>query len=317
MFNSSLFFNSLREMKVIIKLFKAKKFNAYINLALCVLLWASIPVATKKILVELDTLQMLFYSTVLSTLVLGLMLIFQKKTGDFKKYNKSQYSSMFFLGFLGNYMYYVFLYGALSKTTASEGFILTYTWPILVLILSFVILKDKVTLQKLVGILISFFGIIIITTKGNISAFNLTNLQGDILALSGAFVFALFSVLGKKFNYDKTISVFIYFLSALIFIIPTVLIFSKIVFPSFGVWLWIIYNGIFVNGISYIFWFKALEGGETHIVSNLLYLTPFISLIYISIFLNERILISAVVGIVVIVLGVLSQYVKINKYKGA
>lgn len=304
-------------MKEIIKLFKAKKFNAYINLALCVLLWASIPVATKKILVELDSLQTLFYSTILSTLVLGLMLIFQKKTGDLKKYNKSQYSSMFFLGFLGNYMYYVFLYGALSKTTASEGFILTYTWPMLVLILSFVILKDKVTLQKLVGILISFFGIIIITTKGNISTFNLTNLQGDILALSGAFVFALFSVLGKKFNYDKTISVFIYFLSALIFITPTVLIFSKLVFPSFDVWMWIIYNGIFVNGISYIFWFKALEGGETHIVSNLLYLTPFISLIYISIFLNERILISAVVGIVVIVFGVMSQYIKINKYKGA
>jgi len=302
---------------VIIKLFKTKNLNAYINLALCILLWASIPVATKKILVELDTLQMLFYSTVLSTLVLGLMLIFQKKTVDLKIYNKSQYSSMFFLGFLGNYMYYIFLYGALSKTTASEGFILTYTWPMLVLILSFVILKDKVTVQKLVGILISFLGIIIITTKGNISTFNLTNLQGDILALSGAFVFALFSVLGKKFNYDKTISVFIYFLSALIFITPTVLIFSKLVFPSFDVWLWIIYNGIFVNGISYIFWFKALEGGETHIVSNFLYLTPFISLIYISIFLNEKILISAVVGIVVIVSGVLSQYIKINKYKGA
>lgn len=170
-------------MKLIIKLFKAKKFNAYINLALCVLLWGSIPVATKKILVELDNLQTLFYSTILSTLVLGLILISQKKTGDLKKYNKNQYGSMIFLGFLGNYMYYVFLYGALSRTTASEGFILSYTWPILVLILSFIILKDKNTLQKLVGILISFLGIIIITTKGNISAFNLTNLQGDILAL--------------------------------------------------------------------------------------------------------------------------------------
>lgn len=137
-------------------------------------------------------------------------------------------------------------------------------------------------------------------------------MQGDILALSGAFVFALFSVLGKKFNFDKTISVFIYFLSALIAIIPTILIFSTIAFPSFHVWSWIIYNGVFVNGISYIFWFKALEWGETHIVSNLLYLTPFISLIYISVFLEEKILASAVVGIIVIVAGVLSQYVKIN-----
>jgi drug/metabolite transporter (DMT)-like permease len=300
-------------MKMNIKLFKTKKFNAYINLALCILLWASIPVATKKILIELDNLQTLFYSTILSMLVLGIILLLQKKTGEFKKYTKSQYGSMFFLGFLGNYMYYIFLYGALSKTTASEGFILAYTWPILVLILSFVILKDKFTIQKFVGIFISFFGIIIITTKGNIATFNLTNFQGDILALSGAFVFALFSVLGKKFNFDKTISVFIYFLSALIFITPTVLIFSKIVFPSFNVWLWIIYNGIFVNGISYIFWFKVLEGGETHIVSNLLYLTPFISLIYISIFLGEKILISELIGIVIIVVGVLSQYINIKK----
>lgn len=205
-----------------------------------------------------------------------------------------------------------FLYGALSKTTASEGFILAYTWPIMVLILSFIILKDKITIKKIAGIFISFFGIVIITTNGKITTFNFTNLQGDILALSGAFVFALFSVLGKKFNFDKTISVFIYFLSALIFIVPTILIFSKITFPSVNVWLWIIYNGVFVNGISYIFWFKALEGGKTHIISNLLYLTPFISLIYISIFLDEKILISAVVGIIVIVVGVLSQYINIK-----
>lgn len=295
-----------------IKSFKNKINNAYTNLAFCILLWASIPVATKKILVELDNLQALFYSTVLSTFVLGILLIFQKKLKDLIKYNKNQYGTMFFLGFIGNYLYYVLLYGALSKTTASEGFILAYTWPIIVLILSFIILKDKVTIQKLAGILISFFGIIIITTKGNITTFNLTNYQGAILALSGAFVFALFSVLGKKFNFDKTISVFIYFLSALIFIIPTVLIFSSITFPSFNVWLWIIYNGVFVNGISYIFWFKALEGGETHIVSNLLYFTPFISLIYISIFLDEKILSSAVVGLIVIVMGVLSQYINIK-----
>ncbi len=297
------------------KLIRDKKFNAYTNLALCILLWASIPVATKKILTELDNMQTLFYSTILSTLVLATLLIFQKKIKGFKQYNKSQFGTMFFLGFLGNYLYYILLYGALSKTTAQEGFILAYTWPMMVLVLSFLVLKDKITTQKIVGIFISFFGIVIITTNGNITAFNLTNLHGDILALSGAFVFALFSVLGKKYNFDKTISVFIYFLSALIAVIPTTLIFSRITFPSFNVWPWIIYNGAFVNGISYIFWFKALEGGETHLVSNLLYLTPFISLIYISVFLGEKIIASAVVGIIVIVAGVLSQYVKIKDLK--
>ncbi len=291
---------------------KSKKINAYFNLALCILLWASIPVATKKILVELDNLQTLFYSTILSTLVLGILLIFQKKTIDLKKYNKNQYIKMISLGFLGNYLYYVFLYGALERTTASEGFILAYTWPMLVLALSFIILKEKITTKKLIGVFISFFGIIIITTKGDITGFNLTSLSGDVLAINGAFVFALFSVLGKKFNFDKTISVFIYFFTALIFLIPTVAIFSKFVWPSSKILIWIIYNGVFVNGISYIFWFKALENGETHIISNLLYLTPFISLIYISIFLNEKILTSSIIGLIVIIFGVLLQYFKLH-----
>ncbi|GAA0178832.1 DMT family transporter [Clostridium sediminicola] len=286
-----------------------KRRNAYLNLFLCILLWASIPVATKKILVELDNLQTLFYSTVFSLLVMGILMIVQKKKKELKKYSIRQYSIMFFLGFLGNYLYYILLYGAIDKTTASEGFILAYTWPMLVLVLSFIILKEKVTLKKVVGVLISFFGIIIITTNGNITKFNLTNLYGDILALSGAIVFALFSVLGKKYNFDKTISVFIYFLSALIFLIPTVLNFSGLVLPSSNVWIWIIYNGVFVNGVSYIFWFKALEGGETAIISNVLYLTPFVSLIYISIFLDEKILMSSVIGLVVIVFGVVLQYI--------
>jgi len=91
-----------------IKSYKNKQSNAYTNLAFCILLWASIPVATKKILVELDNLQTLFYSTILSTLVLGILLIFQKKTRELKKYNKSQYGVMCFMGFIGNYLYYVF-----------------------------------------------------------------------------------------------------------------------------------------------------------------------------------------------------------------
>ena len=149
-----------------------------------------------------------------------------------KEYSAKDYFNMAFLGFLGTYLYYVLLYGALALTTAQEGFILAYTWPILVLILAFVILKEKVTLKKILAILVSFFGIIIIVTQGNIHSITLTNFSGDFLALSGAFVFALFSILGKKNNFDKTVSAFIYFLSSLIFITITLFIFSTPKIPS-------------------------------------------------------------------------------------
>lgn len=284
--------------------------SGYMSLILCILFWASIPVVSKKILVELNNLQMLFYSTLFSFIVLGLIFLIQKKYKLMKNYTLKDYFDMAFLGFLGTYLYYVLLYGALALTTAQEGFILAYTWPILVLLIAFIILKEKVTLKKILAILVSFLGIIIIITQGNIYSLTLTNFSGDFLALSGAFVFALFSILGKKYNFDKTISAFIYFLSALIFITITVFIFSPPKIPSFNIWFWLIFNGVLVNGVTYIWWFKALEKVEISIISTALYLTPFVSLLYIWLFLDEKILLSSIVGLIVIVAGILIQYYK-------
>jgi drug/metabolite transporter (DMT)-like permease len=281
-----------------------KKTVSYIYLSLCILFWASIPVASKKILVELNNLQMLFYSTILSLLVIGGVLAVQKKTPVLKSYTRKDYFKMAVLGFLGTYLYYVLLYGAFSLTTASEGFILAYTWPVLVLLLAFVILKEKVTARKVIAILLGFLGIVVIVTKGKILSIDFTSLTGDLLALLGAFTFALFSILGKKFNFDQTAAAFIYFLSSMVFITVTVLLVSGIPFPSLKIWPWLLYNGIFVNGITYIFWFKALEHGDTHVISSALYLTPFLSLIYIAVFLDEKILTSSIIGLLIVVTGI-------------
>ena len=53
--------------------------QSYLNLALCILLWASIPVASKKILAELTSLQMLFYSSIFSVVALGALVLWQRK----------------------------------------------------------------------------------------------------------------------------------------------------------------------------------------------------------------------------------------------
>ena len=292
-----------------------KKLKSYFYLTLCILLWASLPVVSKKILVEINNIQMLFYSTVLSFIVMGGVLLFQKKTEIMKSYILKDYLIMGFLGFLGAYLYYIFLYGALALTTAQEGFILAYTWPILVLVLAFIILKEKITFKKVISILISFFGIIVIVTHGKIVSLAFTSITGDILALLGAFVFALFSILGKKYNFDQTVSAFVYFCSALISVTLTILIFSSIKIPSANILPWLIYNGVFVNGITYVFWFKALEHGDTEIISNVLYLTPFLSLIYIFLFLHEQILLSSLFGLIIIATGIIIQSLRFKSIK--
>jgi drug/metabolite transporter (DMT)-like permease len=294
-----------------------KPLIGYINLGLCILLWAAIPVVSKKAMMDIDNIQFLFYSTVFSTIILGCMVICERKWIVIKTYKISDYLHMGSLGLLGNYLYYIFLYGALARTTASEGFIIAYMWPIFVMVLSFVILKERVTGSKLASIAISFLGMIIIATKGNVLAMEFTNPYGDFLAICGAFIFALYSVLGKKVEYDNTFSVLIYFLTALIMLIPTMKLTSGVILPKGNTWIWIVINGCFVNGVSYVFWFKALKYGKTEIIANLLYLTPFVSLIYIGLFLDEKILVSSIFGLIIIVSGVVSQYLMSrNKYQG-
>src|SRR2546421_8400038 len=256
---------------------------------------------------------MLFYSTIFSCLVMGGLVLFQKKISVLATYSIRDYAKVGVLGFLGTYVYYVLLYAALALTSASEGFILAYTWPMLVIILAFPLLKERLTVKKLCSIFISFLGIVVIVTHGSLFTLSFTSLQGDMLALGGAGVFALFSVLGKKYHYDQVVSVFIYFVTALVFITPTLFLFSSLKIPSFHILLWLLLNGFLVNGISYIFWFKALEYGDTSVTSNALYLTPFLSLVYIALFLGEKILLSSVVGLVIIVVGIILQSVNLRQ----
>jgi len=277
---------------------------SYFNLALCILFWASIPVASKKILVEMTNVQMLFWSTLFSFGVMAVVLAAQGKTGLPARYRARDYGWMGLLGFLGAYLYYVLLYGAFARTTAAEGFILAYTWPILVSLLAVLLLGEKLTGRKALGIGISFFGVLVIVTQGKIVSVAFTSLAGDLLALAGAFVFALFSVLGKRARYDQTVSATVYFAVALVAVAATLLLTDDIPWPSAAVWPWLLYNGVLVNGITYVFWFKALENGDTFVISNALYLTPFLSLVYVYYWLEEPILPSAVAGLLVIVAGI-------------
>ena len=285
----------------------------YIYLTLCILIRAMLPVVSKKMLIELDNIQILFYSTILSSCVMSLIVLGEKKIKTFKKYSIHEYLIMCLLGFFGAYLFYILLYQAFSLTTAQEAFILNFTWPIMIVFLSLLVLKEKMTLRKVIAILVSFFGVVIIVTKGHIGSLKFTSFTGNLFALGAAFSFATFSVLGKKYVFDKTISMFVFSLSGLVFATLTLFTFSTFKIPSVSILPWLIYNGVLINGLSFLFWLKSIEHGDINLLSNIAYVTPFVSLVYIFIFLEESILLSSVVGLIVIISGIFIQTYKRTK----
>jgi len=283
------------------------KYKSYLFALVSVFLWASIAGVTKLLLQGLDSLQILFISTGFASLTLLLINVFSKKLHIIKQYKIKDYLKIVLTGFIGIFCYSFFLFTALFYLPAQEAFIINYLWPIMIVIFAIIILKEKLTIKKVIAMALSFIGIIIVVTKGNISSIDLSNPLGIALAISAAVCYGLFSVLVKKHKYDETVSMMLYHITGFLIAFVAVKSFSNIpdlnVFQTLGLaWL-----GGLTSGIGYVTWAIALKSGDTAKIANLAFITPFLSLIYIYVILGEKISIYSFVGLVIIVAGILIQ----------
>ncbi len=254
---------------------------------LCVFFWSLIPIVSKYGQIELDNHQFLFWSSLTSLLTFILISCSKNKASEFKTLSLSKWIRAIILGLLGTYIYYILLYFGYAKGNGLEVLIIQYTWPIFIIVLSVIILKERLTLKKVLSILLGFIGVFIVITKGDFSSLKFDNIFVVSIVLVAAFTFGLFSVLSKRVDIDPTVLVTIYFLTATItsFISMNALSEFKLLVPSSI--LPIIINGVLVNGVSYILWIKALKLGEASFVAPFVFLTPAISTILIIIVFKE------------------------------
>jgi len=284
--------------------------QGYLYVSFASILWASTAAVSKLLLVHLDNLQVLFFSTLFASISLSVISFAQGKFVVVKTYTLKDYAVFALMGFIGVFLYRFFLQAALLRMPAQEAFIVNYTWPIMVVIFAWIILKERMTWKKVVGLLLSFIGVVIVTTKGNFSVLNFS-VGGVFFALAGAVVYGFYSVLGKRQTYEKFTSTTFFYIFSLIFSAIALFLFSGI--PSLslkqlGGLLWL---GVFPSGLAFVFWLLALKHGDTAKISNLIFMTPFLSLIYIHFLLGEKVLLLSIVGLVFIVAGILIQSIRV------
>ena len=77
--------------------------------------------------------------------------------------------------------------------------------------------------------------------------------------------------------------------------------------PELNQLLGMLWIGIFTSAIAFTSWALALDRGDTAKISNIAYLTPFISLLWTGIILKEQISLYSVLGLIIIVLGIFIQ----------
>ncbi|MFH1237746.1 MAG: DMT family transporter [Candidatus Aenigmatarchaeota archaeon] len=281
---------------------------AYFYLALTILFWSTVPAVAKLALAELDNYQLLSYSVIVGTLSLLFINLFQRKLGLLAKYAKADYLKMFVMGILGIFLYHIFLYGSFALVPAGQANVMNYLWPVFVIVFSIPILKEKFNYKTILAVFVSFVGALIAFSGGNFYVLSGGYAAGYLLAALGAICYGLFSVLGKKFDYDKSSSMLFYHISAAVLLIPATFLLSGFVIPkSIVTVISIIILGGVVNSIGFVFWFKAIKLGHTHKTANMVYAVPFLAMLWTYFLNSEPFSVTAIIGLVFIVAGILIQ----------
>lgn len=280
-----------------------RKTKSIIYVLICVLLWALIPVVSKLGQSNLDNHQFLFWSSAVSFLTFLIIILTRKKGKVILRLSTKDWIHSIVLGLLGTYLYYILLYFGYANAKGIEVLIIQYCWPIFVIVLSILILKERLNLRKVISIILGFFGVFMVLTKGKLSDIHFDNLFVDSIVLIAAFVFGLFSVLSKKIKIDSLPLVTIYFFTATIISFLSMITLSEFKLPTKETYLPILINGIFVNGISYIYWIGALKIGEASFIAPFVFLTPVISTVLLILFFKEPFQLVYVVGMTSVILG--------------
>jgi drug/metabolite transporter (DMT)-like permease len=279
------------------------KTKAVIYVLICVALWALIPVVSKLGQTNLDNHQFLFWSSLVSLIAFLATSMFVKQIKTFKAYTSKDWMKAIGLGFLGTYLYYILLYFGYAKAQGLEVLVLQYTWPTFIVILSVLILKEKLNFLKVLSVVLGFTGVFLILSKGNFNQIHLENYSIDLLILLAAFVFGLFSVLSKKVQLEPYTMITIYFLTATVASFISMLLLSNFALPTVDSILPILINGLFVNGFSYIFWIMALKEAKASFVAPFVFLTPVLSATYLILFFNEKLLPIYGLGLLAVIIG--------------
>jgi len=290
-------------------LFMNRTRKSYIYAGLAILFWSTVPTAFKISLKELDILTMLTLAVVTSTVVLAGVVLSDKKTDLVLNSTPGELLKSASLGLVNPFIYYLILLRAYQLLPAQVAQPLNMIWPIILVFLSVPLLKQKIEAKSFLALFISFAGVYIISSQGHPFSTVRSDVTGVLLATGSSIFWAVYFILNVRDKRDEAVKLFLNFLFGSAYLIVAMIITGRFnTLPSFTGIAASVYIGIFEMGITFLFWLKALQLAKTtDKVSNLVYLAPFISLIFVHFILHEPVYYTTPAGLLLIISGILVQ----------
>ena len=284
--------------------------KAYSLALISIVFWSTMGTGFKLTLNYLNPAMLLLIATFTAFVFLGIVVMAKGKFDVLKTITLKQTLNSALMGLFNPFMYYLVLFEAYNRIPAQEGVALNYIWPVMLVVFSIIFLKQKINRLRLLAIVVSFVGTLVIAMHGNFTEFKFSNTTGVILAIGSALFWASFWIINLKDPREAIVKMFVNFAFGAGYILAWNIYKQNIEIPSINGIVGAIYIGVFEMGLTFVLWLTALKlSTNTARVSNLVFISPFVSLMLVSVFVGEKILPSTIIGLAIIVSGiVLQQY---------
>ncbi|MBR9828279.1 MAG: DMT family transporter [Oceanospirillales bacterium] len=273
-----------------------------------VLLWSTVATAFKLSLQHMSPLQLLGWAGVFSTLVLAVGVSWQQGWGELKRQWCQRPLYYLALGVLNPAFYYLVLFRAYDLLPAQQAQALNYTWALTLALLAVPLLKQSLQRVDLLAMLLGYSGALVIATRGDLLALEFDSLPGVGLALFSTLIWALYWILNTRAEGSPAVTLLLCFLCGTPLVWGLMIWQGEWMLPPWQGLLGAAYVGVFEMGLTFMLWLGAMRAA-THVsrIANLIFLSPFLSLVFIYLFLHEPIAPATFVGLALIVAAVVIQ----------
>ncbi|MGL5440587.1 MAG: DMT family transporter [Filifactoraceae bacterium] len=283
--------------------------------------WAGAFIAGKYSSAEFPAVTLTFFRMFFSFIVIVIVrLIFNDNDW---KVDKSDMLPIFIMAISGMIGYHVLFFIALKFTTATNTSIIAAINPILTMIIGVIIFKDKLKIKNIIAISISFFGIILVFTNGNITNLDISHL-GDLIMFIAVTLWVVYSYISKNMlKKYKPLK-----LTALVFGIAALILFPFTLIQCSSVvdlkdisnlaWISVLYMAIFPSVLGYLIQQISIKEIGPIKTAQFVNLVPVFSMIMAYFILDESIRVTKIIASFLVIFGIIlnnSNRIDYKKFK--
>ena len=280
-----------------------EKFKGTLYALLAVAMFATLGTGFKMAVTRMSSYSVVVWIAIWATLTLFCILIRERRVGSIVIELRQR--PLFFpvAGIVGLGVQQFLCLKTYEYIPASQAVILHYTYPLMMLLLSWLLFREKSDWWALCCVALGFVGVFVLVSAGG-GVGDLRLSIGVAVALGTAFSFALFCVLIKHASFSVTPGMFLLNLFGMLFLFCLLPLYPM-QWSIFGTdMLLMAYLGIFPTAVAFILWNKALRMIPTGRSSNCALLVPILSLVFIALVLKESIAPLQALGMAIVLLSV-------------